>query len=208
MKISWCFLAAIVHLVVTSCSLSAAITTNIVSSDNTWRTSRGSEVTATNWTVSLAFDDSDAAGWTNAFQVSGNNHIWHTSNQSSQSPSRARFRHLFTLSQDQIVSVTGHFTFDDNGSAWINGTQIINDTGGGASTFDLTLDPLLFQPGDNLIAVWGVNTVAPFNSISVNMTIVQVPEPSAAVLSAAGLAGWAVYRRRCLRGRNEPSDGG
>lgn len=192
------FLFVVVLLVIVPLSVSAAITTNTVLSDDTWRTSRGSQVMDTNWTVSLAFDDSDAAGWTNAFQVSGNNNIWHTSNQSSDSPTRARFRHVFALSTDNIVSVTGRFTFDDNGSAWINGTQIINDTGGGATTYNLTLDPTLFHPGDNLVSVWGVNTIAPFNSVSVRLTIVQVPEPSAVALVGVGV-GALLWRFRCRR---------
>src|SRR5205814_2487380 len=90
---------------------------------------------------------------------------------------------------DPVTSASGLFHFDDNGQAYINGQLIVDDTGGGASNFDLTLDPGLFVVGENLVAVHGIDTIAPDNSIGVNMTINTVPEPAVlGLLSCACLA--------------------
>src|SRR5205823_11769570 len=89
---------------------------------------------------------------------------------------------------------SGLFHLDDNGDVFINGTQIIDDHGGGASNFDLTLDPSLFRVGQNLIAVHGIDTIAPDNSIGVNMSIDVVPEPS--TLGGMACGGGLLFCRR------------
>src|SRR5436190_2099273 len=79
-----------------------------------------------------------------------NNHIWYGRLKSADAPNQAWFRHLFLLT-DPVTSASGLFHFDDNGQAYINAQLIVDDTGGGASNFDLTLDPGLFVVGENLV---------------------------------------------------------
>lgn len=144
-----------------------AATTNIVS-DGNWRVT--SPAPPAGWNTSLTFDDSDAAGWEYAFKTSSGNNIWMRSNQSSSSPGQVWFRSIFTLPA-LPTSASGIFYFDDDGQLYINGTLIVNDTGGGATTFNLQLATNLFVTGQNLIAARGVNTIAPFNSIGVDLKL-------------------------------------
>jgi len=164
-----------------------------VVSDATWRTSAGVVSVTSDWISNLNYDDSDAAGWQFAFKSPSGDNIWHTSNLSSESPSHARFRHIFNLPAG-VSSASGTFFFDDDGDVWINGQHILNDPGGGASTFHLDLDPSLFHPGQNLIAVDGFDKIAPFSNISVEMTINLVPEPG--VLSGGVVMTLLVLSRR------------
>jgi hypothetical protein len=156
-----------------------------VMTDTTWRAVNPQP--ATGWNTDLNFDDSDAAGWENAVGSATNNHIWFKSLKSADAPNNAWFRHIFML-DDVATAASGNFHFDDNGQAYINGQLIIDDTGGGASNFNLTLDPSLFVVGQNLIAIHGIDTIAPDNSVGVNMTVTTLPEPTAAgVLAVATL---------------------
>ena len=164
-----------------------------IRSDATWRTSRGSMAVTADWISSVDYDDSDAAGWENAFKSPADDNIWHTSNLGPQSPSHARFRYVFDLAQP-VESAFGRFFFDDDGSAFINGIRVVNDTGGGASVFDRVLDPNLFQIGPNLVAVDGFNRFAPYNNIAVRLDLTLVPEP--ATLGMLTLGGLAMLRRR------------
>ena len=43
-----------------------------------------------------------------------------------------------------VTDASGVFHFDDNGQAYINGSLLIDDHGGGASNFNLALDPGIF----------------------------------------------------------------
>lgn len=160
------------------CALHVVADSVLLKTDATWRTIKGSVTVPTNWNSSVIFDDSDAAGWTNSFKSPEGDRIWNTSNLSSESPANPRFRHVFTL-YGTITNCVGHFYFDDNGTVWINGIQVLDDTGGGASTFDnVILDPSLFHAGDNVIAVWGHNTIGPYNNIEVDITIgIDAPAP-------------------------------
>ena len=160
-------------------ALTALADTVLLKTDASWRTIKGSVTIPTNWNSSVIFDDSDQAGWTNSFKSPEGDRIWHTSNLSSESPANPRFRHVFSL-YGTVTNCVGHFYFDDNGTVWINGVQVLDDTGGGASTFDnVILDPSLFHAGDNLIAVWGHNTIAPYNNIEVDITIdIVAPRPT------------------------------
>src|SRR5882724_7846427 len=133
-----------------------------VVSDATWRTSAGVVSVTSDWVSNLNYDDSDAAGWQFAFKSPSGHNIWHTSNLSAQAPSHARFRYIFNLPAD-VASASGTFGFDDDGDVWINGTQIVHDANGSAtnSTFNPVLDPSLFHPGQNLIAVEGFDKILP-----------------------------------------------
>lgn len=149
---------------------SAQTTTNIIWTDSTWRCASNSLVVPSNWLSSVVFDDSNAAGWTNAYQVSGSHSIWLRDNHSSNSPARVRFRHVFEVT-NEVTAAIAHVTFDDDGAAYINGTRIISDTGGGSTTRDVIIDPGLFHLGSNLIAATGTNTIAPFNVINIKLTL-------------------------------------
>lgn len=166
-----------------------------VVSDATWRTSAGVVAVTPDWISNLNYDDSDQAGWQFAFKSPSGHNIWNTSNLSSQSPSHARFRYIFDLPAN-VASASGIFGFDDDGDVWINGTHILNDPGGGASTFDLTLDPSLFHAGQNLIAVDGFDKIAPFSNISVEMTLTLAPEPGFSMLAICLAASLLPRRRR------------
>jgi hypothetical protein len=167
-----------------------------VVSDDTWRTSKTSPPAG--WNTNVNFDDSDAAGWQSAFKSPSGNNIWYGSNKSGQSPNNAWFRHVFTLN-GPVSSASATVFFDDNGQFYLNGHLLVDDTGGGASSFDLTsIDPSFFVIGENLLAVHGVDTEAPFSNIGIDLTLTEVPEPS----SVAMVGAVAVLLRR--RGRQRP----
>ena len=178
-------------LLVVSPAVAAADTT--VVSDTTWRARNPQPPTG--WNTDLVFDDSDAAGWQNAVGNTTGNRIWYQSLKSASAPSNAWFRHVFTLDQ-AATAATATLNFDDNGEAYLNGHLLVEDSGGGASTFNLTIDPSWFTTGDNLIAVHGIDTIAPDCSIGVRMTVTTVPEPAALTVLAAGLPLLAARRRR------------
>src|SRR5262245_50860658 len=108
-----------------------------IMTDTTWRAYNHTPPAGGN--TDLGFDDSDAAGWEDAVGSASNNHIWYGSLKSADAPNNAWFRHIFTLDAP-VTDASGIFHFDDNGQLYINGQQLIDDTGGGASNFNLTLD--------------------------------------------------------------------
>src|SRR3954463_5894823 len=114
-------------------ALSAVAATNIVS-DGNWRCTNPAPPAG--WNTSLAFDDSDAAGWEYAFKAPSGNNIWMRSNQSASSPGQVWFRYVFNLAAEPTAA-SGTFNFDDDGQVYLNGVLIVNDTGGGATTFNL-----------------------------------------------------------------------
>ena len=141
--------------------------TNIVS-DGNWRVT--SPAPPGGWNTSISFNDSDAAGWEYAFKNPSGNVIWMRSNLSASSPGQVWFRKVFVLPA-LPTSASGSFYFDDDGQAYLNGTLVVNDTGGGATTTTLQLATNLFVVGENLIAVHGINTIAPYNGIAVDMAL-------------------------------------
>jgi hypothetical protein len=142
-------------------------------SDGTWRIT--SPAPPAGWNTALAFDDSDAAGWEYAFKSPSGNNIWMRSNLSASAPGQVWSRHVFTLPA-LPTSASGSFSFDDDGQVYVNGVLVVNDTGGGATSFNLQLATNLFVVGENLIAVHGIDTVAPYNNFSVDLTLEVPPE--------------------------------
>jgi hypothetical protein len=167
-------LLAVLFICASGCALGDIL---VIKTDATWRTIKGTASVPADWNSSVIFDDSDQAGWTNSFKAPNGDRIWETSNLSADSPANPRFRHVFSL-YGTTTSVRAHFGFDDDGTVWINGVQVLNDTNGSASAFEMTLDPSLFHAGNNLIAVWGHNTIAPYNTIEVDITnTISAPAP-------------------------------
>jgi hypothetical protein len=145
--------------------------TNLLRTDASWRTIKGVVAVPSDWNSAVTFDDSAAAGWTNSFKAPVGDRIWNTSNLSSESPANPRFRHVFAL-PGPASSATAHFHFDDDATVWVNGTEVINDTDGHATTFDnVVLAPSLFHPGQNLIAAWGHNKIPPYNTIEIDISL-------------------------------------
>ena len=148
----------------------------LLRTDPSWRTIKGVVAVPADWNSAVSFDDSDAAGWTNSYEVPNTDRIWNTSNLSSESPANPRFRHVFALA-GPVRSSVGNFYFDDDATVWINGTEVLNDTDGHAGSFtNVVLDSSLFNPGQNLIAVWGHNKVAPYNVIEAEVSLTLVAE--------------------------------
>ena len=143
----------------------------------------------------MNFDDSS---WLNAVENPTNHNIWMISLQSSAGPNQVWARKVFNLPVP-VASAIGHFGFDDNGQLYLNGHLLIDDTGGGATVYNnFVIDPSLFVVGDNLLAMHGIDTIAPFNSLNAQLPIVLVPEPGCVGLLALGAIGLlARIRTRC-----------
>jgi len=171
-----------------------------VRSDATWRTLAGTESVSPDWISTIDFDET---GWESAFKSPSGDNIWHTSNLGPQSPNSARFRYVFDLAKP-VSSASGVFGFDDDGSAFINGIEVVNDYNGHASGFNLALDPDLFQVGSNLVAIEGLNRQAPYNNIAVVLDITLVPEPSTLILLTMGAVGLLPYGWRRRKAGSRP----
>jgi hypothetical protein len=172
---------------VTAAASAADVT---VVSDSTWKVT--SPAPAAGWNTDVVFDES---AWVNAVDNPTNHNMWMTSLQSASGPNQVWARKVFHLGAP-VASAVGHFGFDDNGQLYLNGHLLIDDTGGGATVFDnFAIDPSFFIVGDNLIAMHGIDTIAPFNSLNANLPITLVPEPGYASLAGLG-AIWLLARSR------------
>jgi hypothetical protein len=166
----------------------------VVKTDATWKATNPAPPAG--WNTDVNFDDS---GWSNAFKSPSGDNIWLTSNMSGSAPNQVWFRKVFTLN-GPVSSAVGDFFFDDNGENYLNGHLIINDTGGGATSFNnVVIDPSFFVVGQNLFAIHGIDTVAPFNNVAANIQITVVPEPAAVGVLSAGML--VLLRRRGRGGR-------
>lgn len=154
-------------------------------SDATWRTISGSASIPAGWHTNLTYDDSGAAGWTNAV-IDTANRIWHTSGFSSSGPSSARFRKVINLPR-KVRAAHAVFAADDDGDFFINGTLAWHDASGGASETWIELDPGLLREGDNLLAVFGQDVVAAAHVIAVEILVQFEPEPVLGIAPGSGL---------------------
>ncbi len=158
--------------------------------DATWKVT--SPAPLDGWNIDPTFDDST---WVTPVVNTANNNMWMTSLKSASSPSQIWARKVFTLTAP-VASAVGHFGFDDNGELYLNGHLLIDDTGGGATVFNnFVIDPSFFVVGNNVLAMHGINTIAPDNSLNVDLPIILVPEPSCVCLLGAGVMGLLIRRR-------------
>jgi hypothetical protein len=165
-----------------------------VVSDATWKVTNPAPPTG--WNTDVGFDDS---AWVNAVENPANHNIWMTSLSSGSAPNQIWARKVFNLGAP-VASAVGHFGFDDNGQLYLNGHLLIDDTGGGATVFNnFVIDPSFFVVGDNVIAMHGIDTIAPFNSLNANLPITLVPEPACAWLLGAGVVGLLARGRKSKR---------
>jgi hypothetical protein len=186
MRLTLIALAACLSLIP---SFSARAADVIVKTDATWKAT--SPAPPAGWNTDVAYDDSL---WQDAFKSPAGDNIWLTSNHSGLAPNQVWFRHVFTLDQP-VVSAVGDFYFDDNGQNYLNGHLIINDTGGGATSFPgIVIDPSFFVVGENLFAIHGIDTEGPFNNVAANIQITYVPEPASTALFSGGML--LLLRRR------------
>ncbi len=153
-------------------------------SDASWRTISGTASIPAGWHTNLNYDDTAAAGWTNAVVDTGNR-IWHTSGFSASGPSSARFRKVVNLPR-KVRAAHAIFGADDDGDFFINGALAWHDGSGGGSTTWLELDPNLFVVGDNLLAVFGLDVVAAAHVIAVEIQVLLEPEPELSIGTGGG----------------------
>lgn len=169
--------------------------------DASWRaigpqSPQGFETANTGWNSSLAYDDSDAAGWSSAAYIRTYNEgdgealIW-----SSNLADTAYFRHKFVL-DGPVLSALMNGVIDDDGQIYVNGTLVWEDINGAYTDFtNLNIAPYLHK-GTNLIAVKAWDVIL-LEAIGLHITVETVPEPSAALLIS--LAAVPLLRRRSQR---------
>lgn len=150
------------------------------------------------WNSSLAFDDSDAAGWTNAILVVHPNppttRFWVDGTDVIGS-SPAYFRRQFYIPG---IPQDGAFDFDvdDDAQVFVNGTLVFNDDNGLATLVnDLGVTAQL-RSGWNLMAIKAHDQQGA-QSIAGQLDIAYiVPEPASGVIVVAGLLLLSSRRRR------------
>lgn len=151
------------------------------------------------WNWSLAFDDSNSAGWSNAIEVVHPNppllRYWFDGTETVGS-SPVYFRKEFEIEGDPISGMLS-FTIDDDAQIYVNGVQVFNDSNGLATTVNgLNVLPYL-NSGLNLIAVKAQDQQGGQGFAGNLQLVSNVPEPSSIVLAGFGLAAVTlVYRRR------------
>lgn len=154
------------------------------------------------WNSSPMFDDSNAAGWSNAIEVVHPNppflRYWFDGTEQVGS-SPVYFRKEFQIEGDPISGLLS-FTVDDDAQIYVNGVQVVNDSNGLATTVNgLNVLPYLTS-GLNLIAVKAQDQQGGQGFAGNLQLVSNVPEPSSIVLAGLGVTAIVVvYRRRRSR---------
>lgn len=149
------------------------------------------------WNSAFGFDDSDAAGWTNAIAVVHPNEpfirYWVDGTETIGS-SPAYFRKVFNIPG---VPLDGGLDFgvDDDANIFVNGHLVFANADSLATSFtDGNVTPYL-QSGLNLIAIKAQDQQGA-QSIAGRLDVVyQVPEPSALLLTITTVATMWLIRR-------------
>lgn len=173
------------------------------------------ESTHAGWNTSLAFDDSDAAGWHTPvardvaqYGSVATNAIWADAPQfSGDTP--AYFRKVFMLDAEPAFAFFGgqvgllDSVIDDDAQIYINGALVYDDQDGVANQIPFTDVTGLLHAGENLIAVKAHDSFGVDEHFHLALEITPIPEPGTLGLVALGLAGYALTRDRARmrRGR-------
>jgi hypothetical protein len=178
----------------------------------------GWEAAHVGWNTSLAFDDSDAAGWhppvvrdVIQYGATTTNSIWAGDPQGA-GDTPGYFRKTFTLDSDPVVAQLGGTFFptdassviDDDAQVYVNGALIYDDQDFFPTHFPLTDVTAYLHAGQNLIAVKAQDSVGGDEHFSLTLRINPIPEPTTLLLLSVGVAGLAFEgrgsRRRESRG--------
>lgn len=149
----------------------------VLMTDASWRSIDGGVAVSSNYYLDVNYDDSNAAGWTNAYVDNTGNHIWHKNTSSALGPATARFRKVFNIPR-KVYAAYAHLVADDDGHFRVNGTTVWQDTSGSASDIYLNLDPSLFKVGDNLFAIFGQDVISSYHFVAVDLVLLLEPEPT------------------------------
>jgi hypothetical protein len=145
------------------------------------------------WNNSLAFDDSDSAGWGDAiFNGHSNipNGIW-PSGDSFTGPTPAYFRKKITINGPPTLGSVD-FIVDDDVQIYVNGDLVFNDTNGLANLENGINFTSSLTQGVNLIAL-KVHDQQGTEGFGGTFQISFVPEPSALGLAAFGFLAFAAW---------------
>jgi len=160
------------------------------------------EASHVGWNTLVGFDDSDAAGWTNAISVVHPTEpfirFWVDGTETAGS-SPAYFRKVFNIPG----SPTGgflDFVVDDDAKLYVNGHLVIDDSNSLANFFTGVDVSQWLKSGVNLIAVKAQDQQGA-QSISGQLNVTFVPEPGSATIAAAGLLAAACIRQKRTRSR-------
>lgn len=181
------FTAIIAALAIVTVSASA----QVIGTDSTWKVA--STEPNSGWNTTNSFDDSSWANATELYQADNHTYIWDAGGLTGGADI-IYLRKTFTLDQ-ALESATLTTSVDDDFEFYINGTLVIADSSGNA-TSDFTGVNVLphLTLGTNLLAARAINVTAPNHAFGANLTATPVPEPSTIVAAGIGLA--ALLRRR------------
>jgi hypothetical protein len=143
------------------------------------------------WNSQLSFDDSSAAGWNDAVFVFSNPRqgpaIWSDgTGRDGQSP--AYFRKRFEVGGVPTSALLDLFV-DDDAQIYINGSLVVNDSDGGATSLSDLVVASALVPGSNLIALKAHDSFGLLENLRVSLAVDfdPVPETNVVVL---GNSGW------------------
>ena len=166
------------------------------------------ELVNADWNTSLAYDDSDAAGWHNpeardesAYGATLHNNIWVDAEGFGQTP--AYFRKQFNLTSLPGAAWIGSNVFndfsnvvDDDVQIYINGSLVFDDTDGFATFMPVTSVLSYLHEGDNLIAVKAHDSLGGNEHFSMVLQTADVAEPDTLLLALSTAAMLLAFRRR------------
>jgi hypothetical protein len=166
------------------------------------------------WNSSLAFDDSDSAGWhvpvardVARYGGTSTNNIWASGDQNYLGPTPGYFRITFTLDNAPLSAHIGSTTLedsanvvDDDAQIYVNGTLVVDDQDGGVTFFGLTDVTGLLHAGQNLLAAKVHDSYGIEEHFSLVLDFTTVPEPGSLIIVLGALVPFAsTGSRRCRR---------
>lgn len=166
------------------------------------------ESSHTGWNSSVAFDDSNSAGWhdpverdVTRYGGTATNNIWASGAQGSgETP--AYFRKVFILDAAPLNAKFGsslsNFSnaIDDDVQIYVNGVLAFNDHDGLANDISTTDVTPYLHAGQNLLAAKAHDSAGGDEHFSLILQVTTVPEPSTLPLVLIGIMPLAATRRR------------